>query len=147
MKLYAPLLALALAAPAFAQTATTEGTADVGVAADVGVNAEVDTGLSTRVGTVFYSDTEMTTLRTPTEITAQWSTLSPEDQTALRTRCETLMNAASEMEPSKGADAVEADAEGSAAVTTDSGSTTSEDLGFVYDDTRMRPVCEAIQGL
>jgi len=139
MKLYAPLLAMVLAVPAFAQTTTTEGTADVGVGIDL------DNGLSTRVGTAFFTDTDMTTLRSSSEIQAQWSTLSPEDQTALRTRCEALMNRASEMEPSKGADAVEAD--GSASVTTDSGSTTAEDMGFVYDDTRMRPVCEAIQGL
>lgn len=146
MKLYAPLFAVLLAAPAFAQTATTEGDT---------MSATDQAELSTRVGSTFFSDDAMTTLRPSADIQAQWSTLSPADQDALRARCTALIG----MEPSKGdgsGDATATDA-GSASDSSSgsdsteaadqSDTTTAEDMGFIMDDVRMRPVCEAIAGL
>ncbi len=60
-------VAATLAMPAFAQTP--------------------DTGMWERVGPAFFSDTGMTTMRGADEVSAQWATLSAEDQAALRAQC------------------------------------------------------------
>lgn len=85
MKLYAPLALALLAAPLYAQTAT-DGTT-----------------LSSRIGPAFFSDEGMTMMRSPEEIQAGWDNLSPEDQGALRTRCEAVgINFQADMTESSG---------------------------------------------
>jgi hypothetical protein len=76
MKLYAPLFVTLLAAPVFAQTTAMD-----------------NSDLSSRVGTSFYSDDTMMTLRDTADIQTQWTTISAEDQAAIRARCE-VVNAA-----------------------------------------------------
>ncbi len=76
MKLYAPLFVTLLAAPVFAQTTAMD-----------------NSDLSSRVGTSFYSDDTMMTLRDTADIQTQWPTISAEDQAAIRARCE-IVNAA-----------------------------------------------------
>jgi hypothetical protein len=133
MKLYAPLLAVLLAVPAVAQT--TSGT---------DANDPEDT-LSLRAGTAFYTDDTYTTMRSAEELQTNWATLSVEDQTAIRTRCDEIIAAATEMEPSNGGNAVEGATDG--AVTADeSSSTEAEDMGFMADETKLRPLCDAIAG-
>ncbi len=143
MKFYAPLLVALLAVPAMAQTDST------GTAGTEDGSTEAEDTLTLRAGTAFYSDDTMTTMRSAEEIQANWATMSPEDQAAIRTRCEAVIAAATEMEPSKSADAVDgASTEGStgeaAGTTTDDGSTTAEDMGFMGDDAQMRPLCDMI---
>ena len=159
MKLYAPLLAVLLAGPAFAQTTTEGGVeADVNVGVDTGdsagADARMEAELSSRVGTAFYSDTEMTTLRPVEEIKTQWMTISPEDQTALRDRCEALSNRASESEATSSGDGsiaggVEGQGSvggGTAADATVVGSTAAE-INIFENDAHLRDICEAIKGL
>lgn len=140
MKLYATLFAALLAVPAFAQTegdATGEATGN-----SAGADARMEAEMSSRVGPAFYSDTEMTTLRPAAEIQTQWATISPEDQTALRDRCEKLMNQASE---SEGGDA-SASGGGTATDSTTAGTTAAE-INMFENDAHMRQICEAIKGL
>lgn len=150
MKLYVPFLVALMAAPAFAQEATDN--------ADGSTAADVDTEMEARVGTTFFSDEGMTTMRTAEEIQTNWATLSAEDQAALRARCEAVMQASVKMEPSKGdATAAGGPTEGTGADTdaaeggsdaTDpndsTGTTTAEDMGFMGDDARMRPICDIV---
>ncbi len=70
MKLYAPLFVTLLAAPVLAQTDGSD--------------------LSSRVGTSFYSDDTMMTLRETADIQTQWATIGAEDQAAIRVRCEAV---------------------------------------------------------
>lgn len=148
MKLYATLFAALLAVPAFAQTegdATGEATGN-----SAGADARMEAEMSSRVGPAFYSDTEMTTLRPAAEIQTQWATISPEDQTALRDRCEKLMNQASESEggdasASGGTDAG-ASTGGTATDSTTAGATAAE-INMFENDAHMRQICEAIKGL
>jgi len=135
MKLYMTLLATLIAAPVFAQTATETNT--------------MDDGLSDRAGAAFYTDESMTTMRSSEEVATQWMTLSIEDQAAIRTRCDAIREAASEMEPSKGDGTAETGTDGDTAgsdpvVADSSGTTTAEDMGFMGDDTKMRPICDMI---
>lgn len=138
MKLYAPLIIALLAAPAFAQTATTESDG----------STEAEDTLSLRAGTAFYSDGDQPTLRSPEEMQANWATLNAEDQAAIRARCETLPAPATEMQPSKGGDAADGATDGStdadAASNDASGTTTAEDMGFMEDEARLREVCDQI---
>ena len=136
MKLYAPLLLAMLAVPAYSQTESTTGGSTDG-------STEAEDTLTLRTGTAFYSDDTYTTMRSAEEMQANWATMSPEDQAAIRTRCEAVIATATEMEPSKGTDAVEGSDTG-AATGDDSGSTTAEDMGFMGDDAQLRPLCDAI---
>lgn len=151
MKLYATLFAVLLAVPAYAQT---EGSADATAEAtgnSAGADARMEVEMSSRVGPAFYSDTEMTTLRPATEIQSQWATISPEDQTALRDRCEKLMNQASESEggdasASGGTDAAASTGGGTATDSSTAGTTAAE-INMFENDAHMRQICEAIKGL
>ena len=139
MKLYATLFAALLAVPAFAQTegeAAGEATGN-----SAGADARMEVEMSSRVGPAFYSDTEMTTLRPAAEIQTQWATISPEDQTALRDRCEKLMNQASE---SEGGDA---SASGGTATDSTTAGATAAEINMFENDAHMRQICEAIKGL
>ena len=130
MKLYVSLLVALLAVPAFAQTATDSAADDANAA------------MAQRVGTVFFSDDGMTTMRPATEIQGQFGTMSAEDQAALRARCEAVAESDAAMEPSK--------SDGTAGGTADtgandsSGTTTTEDMGFMGDTARLRPICDMI---
>lgn len=135
MKLYAPLLVALLAVPAFAQT---EGDS----AAD-----KAEAAMAQRMGPVFFSDEAMSTMRPATEIQAQFATMTPADQAALRARCDAITAAATKMEPSKGDGTAGADAATTEtpAANDSSGTTSSEDLGFMGDTARMQPICEMVQ--
>lgn len=137
MKLYAPIFALLMVTPAFAQTETT---------AEGNAQEAVDTAaLSARTGSVFYSDDAMTTLRTPEEAKAKWSELSAEDQEALRAQCANM--------PTDGAQTAEntAPAEGTSepSLPESEGAEAAVEpqpvaSDFVADAVRMKAVCEAI---
>ncbi len=141
MKLYVPLFAMLLAVPAFAQdeTGTPSGNRDT----------TMDSEMSTRLGTSFYSDEGMTTLRTADEIKTLWTSISAEDQTALRARCEAMgtVSAEGSGDGTASSSGTEADATGSENANDADAITPAEDPGFFGDDTRMSSVCEAIAGL
>ncbi len=122
MKLTTSLFLALLAAPAFSQTTTTEGS----------VAVDIDPELSARVGTVFYSDTGMTTLRTSDEIKTEWSSISTEDQDAIRARCTALATA-----PASSGD--------STGPATGDGANAAADVNFMADDVRMQAICEVIK--
>ena len=123
MKLYAPILVAMLAVPAFAQTDSTDST-------------KPEDTLSLRTGTAFYTDDSNMTMRSAEEIQTNWTTMSAEDQAAVRATCENLPAPATELQPSKGA--------GDATSTNDSsGTTTAEDMGYMADPVRMQAVCDA----
>lgn len=123
MKLYATLLAVLIAVPALAQTET-----------DPAKNSETSADeLSNRTGSIFFSDESMTTMRTGDEIKTQWSTLSVEDQDAIRARCEEMMAAETGTETST---------DGTATAQTDTG--TTGDMGYMSDAARMGPICEMV---
>jgi hypothetical protein len=72
-----PVAALMCGA-AFAETATTA----TGTTGDT-----YGSTWSRSTGAMFYSDPEMTTMRTPDEISSSWSTLSQEDRDAVMAEC------------------------------------------------------------
>lgn len=151
MKLYAPLFAVLLAAPAFAQT-----------------DAVDPAELSTRSGSVFYSDDGMMTLRPAEEAKTRWSELSAEDQEAIRAQCANMptdgamseevtqpADTASEPSEQPTEGAMEADVSEPADTTSEpseqptEGSMTAEtsmapDSNYLADMTRLRPVCDMI---
>jgi hypothetical protein len=151
MKLYAPLFVALLAAPAFAQTEAVDP-------------AE----LSTRSGSVFYSDDGMMTLRTAEEVKTRWAELPAEDQDALRAQCANLPTEGANTvedtapadttsepaeQPTEGANAVEdtapADTTSEPAEQPTEGAGTVEDtapanVNFVSDPVRMKAVCDMI---
>lgn len=131
MKLYATVFTVLLTFPAIAQS---DG--------DSAADKEAMKEMSTRTGTTFYSDDTMTTMRSADEIKSGWTTLSVEDQDAIRARCTALTS----MEPSKGNDAAGEGADGADAADS-SGTTSAEDLGYMGDDVRMREICAAVAGL
>lgn len=159
MKLYAPLFAILLAAPVYAQTEAPEGSGET----------MVDTNeLSARVGTTFYSDEGMMTLRSAEEVQTGWSSLSAEDQEALRAQCanlptdgaqteDTSMPADTTSEPAlpetEGAETAETSepATGSApALPETEGAETAETsapapTNFIADVARLQPVCDMIE--
>ncbi len=160
MKLYAPLFAVLLAAPALAQTE-----------ADGNAGNAIDTeGLSTRSGAAFYSDDGMVTLRTAEEAKVGWSSLTAEDQQALRDQCANMpTEGAQTAETTAPADTTSAPAlpESEGAQTEDTSApadTTSEPspqptegaetaenstpmaTNFVADPVRLRAVCDMISG-
>lgn len=135
MKLCVTLFAALIAAPVFAQT-TTETTA-------------MDDGLMARAGAAFFSDDSMMTMRSSEEVATLWATLSVEDQTSIKSRCDAVIAAATEMQPSKGDGSADTATDGGEApvdpVANDSsGTTTVEDMGFMGDDAKMRPICDMI---
>ncbi len=72
---------------AFAQTAdtaTNKGAAQIG--------SNYGTSWSPAVGSTFFSDPDMTTMRTPEEITTGWSSLSQEDRDAVEAECARYTN-------------------------------------------------------
>lgn len=119
MKLYASLLAALIAFPAFAQTETPESPDDSMIE------------LSNRTGSVFFSDESMMTMRSSEEIQGQWSTLSVDDQAAIRARCEELKTAAG-IETTTGGE------------TTMQNDTTATNMAYMSDDARMAPICDMI---
>lgn len=160
MKLYAPLFAVLLATPALAQTE-----------ADGNAGNAIDTeGLSSRAGAAFYSDDSMVTLRTAEEAKTGWSSLTAEDQQALRDQCANL--------PTEGAETAEttapADTTSQPALPETEGAETAENTApadttsepspqptegaetpenstpmatnFVADPVRLRAVCDMIGG-
>lgn len=83
----------------------------------------------------------MTTMRSADEIKNGWTTLSFEDQDAIRAGCTALIS----LEPSKG-DGATGDADATAAGES-SGTTKPEDFGYMGDDVWMREIFAAIAGL
>jgi hypothetical protein len=132
MKFYATVFTVLLAFPAIGQTG-----------GDSAADKEAMKEMSTRTGTTFYSDDTMTTMRSADEIKSGWTTLSAEDQDAIRARCTALTS----MEPSKGDGTTGEAADGTAAAGDSSGTTTAEDLGYMGDEVRMREICTAVTGL
>ena len=134
MKLYVPLLIALLSVPSFAQTETDS-------AAD-----DADAAMAQRMGTVFFSDEGMTTMRPATEIQGQFMAMSAEDQSGLRARCEVIAEAKAAMEPSKSDGTAGTDAATGTEMANDSSGTTNvEDLGFMGDTVRMQPICDMIK--
>lgn len=160
MKLYAPILAVLLAAPVLAQT---EADGNAGNAIDAA-------DLSARSGAVFYSDDGMVTLRTAEEAKTGWAKLSAEDQQALRDQCanlptegagtaETSAPAEATSEPALPETEGAQTAENSAPAATTSepapqpteGANSPENstpmaTNFVADPVRLRAVCDMIGG-
>lgn len=133
MKSYSLLILALIAAPAFAQTET---------------DSAMDEELDKRAGTVFYNDDTMKTMRADADIRVNWDALSPEDQSVLKERCNVILEAAAKMEPSSGDGSNgEAAAEDDAATeepSDQSGTTEAADLGFMGNDTAMKPACAII---
>ncbi|OZA07651.1 MAG: hypothetical protein B7Y02_13625 [Rhodobacterales bacterium 17-64-5] len=151
MKLYASLLALIIAVPAFAQTETTDPAKNSDTAPAGAPDSTLDE-LSNRTGTVFFSDEAMTTMRSGDEIEAQWSTLSVEDQDAIRARCDEMTAAAGTDTTTGGGTTMQND---TAATGTDTGTDTgvatgtgtdagATSMAYLSDDTRMAPICDMI---
>ncbi len=160
MKLYAPLFAVLLAAPALAQT---EADGNAGNAID-------SEGLSSRSGAAFYSDDGMVTLRSAEEAKAGWSSLTPEDQQALRDQCANLPTEGAQTaentapadttstpspQPTEGAQTEEttapADTTSTPSPQPTEGAETAENstpmaTNFVADPVRLRAVCDRIGG-
>lgn len=141
MKLYAPLFALLLTTPVLAQTATDAATDGDGKSQEA-----MDTNdLSTRTGSVFYSDDAMMTPRSAEESKTMWSSLSAEDQEALKAQCANMpTEGAQTAETSAPADATSEPAlpesEGAEAAVEPAPASTD----YVSDAVRMKAVCEAI---
>lgn len=113
IRLVAPLCLALLAVPALAQTATDD-------------SASTENWWD-RVGAAFFSDESLKTMRPDTEIRAQWTGLSEDDQAAVRARCVELGDAAVNAKPPADGVLVEShtgtDAETTAAID-DGGGTT-----------------------
>lgn len=83
---------LLFAAAAFAQTDTTTGTDATTATTAAGTSGEkFGTNWPLSVGTTFFTDADSTALRPTEEVTKGWQSLSPEDQTMIKTDCEAFM--------------------------------------------------------
>jgi predicted Fe-S protein YdhL (DUF1289 family) len=75
-------VAVLMSGVAFAQT--TETTAET---AGSGTTSNYGTNWSQSIGSTFYSDPEMTTMRTPEEISTGWTSMTQEDRDAVLAEC------------------------------------------------------------
>lgn len=80
---FAALIGLAMAGGAVAQTEAPAGSS----AGDPGAADKQSSVSDPKMLEGFYSDTAMTTLRTPEEIKAAWERLNIQDQTAVKQQC------------------------------------------------------------
>ncbi|WP_170314756.1 hypothetical protein [Aquibium carbonis] len=84
--LTATAAALILCAPAFAQTATTTDAAN----SSASMSSAMPQGWNDEIGNAFFSDSELGTLRSDDEISANWNDLSSEQQAQVTTYCATI---------------------------------------------------------
>ena len=144
------LVALGLSTAVFAQDATTES--DTGIVA-TGTPLDWDESMND----AFFSDTTSGTLRTDAEITANWASLTPEQQDRVRQHCETVDADASGTDgtapaaPVAGADGALSTAEtgttatGDANASSDAGATGT--LTTEQASANMSQICGLITGL
>ena len=136
--MFAVPVAVLCAAAAFAQTETTTAPATTGAAGEMfGMNWPLS------VETTFFTDATGTTLRSTEELTSGWQSLSPEDQTMIRTDCEAFLAAhADEAAPTEGGATAEAGATAPATGTTGSSATATVPAGYKLAE--MQAICGAV---
>jgi hypothetical protein len=105
---------LFMAAAGFAQTDTTAGTSS-----EASALGEFGTNWPLSVGTTFLTDDSSATVRPMEELTTGWQSLSPEDQTMIRTDCQAFLAAHGDAENS-------GDASGSDSSTATTGTAATE---------------------
>lgn len=116
--LVAATLSLGLAtATAMAQTGTTQP--EAGAAA----GSQLPMGWDGAIGDAFFADSELGTLRSQEEVTANWENLTEEQQAQVRSHCDTMDTAAAGTQNAPSGDTT-AGAQTDAEVTT--GSTTPD---------------------
>lgn len=150
---------LMLAVPATLFMATA-GIAQTDTSADVSGSGEFGTNWPLSVGATFLTDDSSATLRIPEELSRGWQSLSPEDQTMIRTDCMAFLATHGDAGSSE-----DTSASDSSAATTGTASQTATgtetDLGTAttdttvtgdtattgpagYDFAEMKAICEAV---
>jgi hypothetical protein len=117
-------------------------------------------GWSQTLGAALFNDAGMTELRTADELTAQWSTVSEEDRSALRTACMKYQSTTEGAAAAAGTDSGAASAEGTATesagtsetATAETGTTTAESdttaaVPMTVNAEQMAVICPAVEGL
>jgi hypothetical protein len=95
------------------------------------------------VGTTFFTGADSATLRSADELAKGWQSLSPEDQTMIRTDCEAFLAAhADEAAPTEGGATAEAGATAPATGTTGSSATATVPAGYKLAE--MQAICGAV---
>ena len=103
------------------------------------------TTLTRRPGTTttFFTGADSATLRSADELAKGWQSLSPEDQTMIRTDCEAFLAAhADEAAPTEGGATAEAGATAPATGTTGSSATATVPAGYKLAE--MQAICGAV---
>lgn len=159
LMLAVPVAAL-FAVPALAETATTDGSIDAeGATGEVGATYGTNWPLS--IGSTFFTDAELTTMRSADEISQGWQLLSQEDRDTVLAECERFMteSGASGTGDAAATDATgtetgAATAEGSTAgsgdmstgAATGDGAVADETTVVGYDMNAMMTICPTVQG-
>ena len=143
--MFAVPVAVLCAGAALAQTeTTTQG--DASGTATAGATGEMfGTSWPLSVGTTFFTGADSATLRSADELAKGWQSLSPEDQTMIRTDCEAFLAAhADEAAPTEGGATAEAGATAPATGTAGSESGTAATVPAGYNLAEMQAICGAV---
>lgn len=134
---------------AVAMAQTDNAQPEAGATSDSAASTQLPSGWDGAIGDAFFSDTQQGTLRSQDEITANWETLTDEQQAQVRADCDTIDTAAAgTMDAPAGDNAAGSSSDSTASADSmDDQVTTGSTTGDAMHTASIKQVCDMVDAM